>query len=334
MFKKLLKKVLKKVLPPSIIQLLKKMVKPFEEGNPLNEHKVIVSCPHCNAAEYQYIYSDLKIAKCKACDLIYARVRYGDEYWADHYSNAYLEGAEEVQYDNVFAPKDAVSALLTENDFSWFEQQARDAIPHFIEAFNTTPEALQNKKFLEVGTGWGRILLTAKQLGMEPVGYEICLPNCKLGNDLGLDIRHEDFSKAVVASNCFEYIYLFHSLEHFVNPTEYLKAIYESCAPEGYIYISVPNFDCFWHEMLETEWPWLSPDGHLTQFTTETLKMVVQDAGFTVLSCTTEMDTNPTGCNYDVAAKHLKKSGPDIVDFLTELNGESKGESIVLLGRK
>lgn len=241
-----------------------------------------------------------------------------------------MEGAQYTQYTNISAPLSAIHALLERGDDEWFVSQARTETNWLMDIFGLA----KGKKFLEIGPGWGRMLLAAKLLGMEPTGYELSTPNCELGKKLGLDMRNEDFCNSEVISE-YDNIYLSHSLEHTQNPKKLLSLLYHYCAQDGNMFIAVPNFNSWWHECLGEKWPWLSPKDHLIHFTPKTLQMMIKNAGFNIKKCTTCMSYDPDFDNYKlVKEKFGYNDSHTIIKKLKQLEREGKGESIWIYAKK
>lgn len=291
------------------------------------------NCPYCGNDVVEKVYPSRHVARCCSCGLVFTVTEYSDEELQNHYSSTYLRVSKKGNYTNVSAPQDEISKLLSTHDSSWFEAQAADLMGWLPKVFGR--DSGESCNFLEIGTGWGRVCLAAKMIGWKPIGYELAEPNCEIGGLLGLDIRNEDFCQTDAPTDFFDCIFLSHSFEHVHSPKKTMDKLYSSCAKGGVIFLAVPNFSSFWHECRGEKWEWLCPKEHLTHFTCETLEMIVQNAGFSVLENTTYMSTDPQSMNYKLLASKLETQDSNLIqEKLKAMELERKGESIWITAKK
>jgi SAM-dependent methyltransferase len=165
----------------------------------------------------------------------------------------------------------------------WSSNDRQAAINQGLEDTIRRKKLLQtivsNCKWLDIGTGAGGILdelssLASTIAAVEP--QKIVRNNLKkLGYDVYPNIE------SVNASN-FDLVTLFHVFEHFTNPLEDLKSIFQRMASKGKILIEVPHANDFLISFLEHEsfkkftfW-----SEHLILHTRNSLNRFLEKAGF------------------------------------------------------
>lgn len=146
-------------------------------------------------------------------------------------------------------------------------------------------ESEQGGLVLDVGGGGGLFLRMLADRGH---------PNV-VGLHFGLDTATVAFSEAGVRSVCGTLsrapfppgscaaITLFHVLEHLYEPAGYLDAAHQLLAPDGHLYIQVPNASCWQFLLLGEHWSGLDVPRHLVHFRSRDLETLLTDRGFEIL---------------------------------------------------
>ena len=247
-------------------------------------------CVNCCSDEYDIIYPEYSIVRCKKCNLVYSRKRKSDEELKSYYSSEYCEYAKEGNYDAVGVPNEAMDAFLTKDDKTFFHNISK-CYEDFLKGKILSSYACNTQKtFIEVGCAWGACLLAAQKLGFTSVGFEISKSNCELAAKLGLDARNEEFSQADIQSASASIVFFSHSFEHITAPNDYLRKAYNVLEDGGILFLEVPNFNSYWHYRTGRTWMWLDPIAHVAQYTGEVLCNMVRAAGFTIKACATRCD--------------------------------------------
>ena len=184
----------------------------------------------------------------------------------------------------------------------WFEKELAEYRAGLWNAYYTYLIRLADEMefILDWGCGFGWFVDFCREAnrfywieGLEPSLSAIDKGESVLGP---LPIRS---SRKELEVNTFDTIYLMLVLEHIVNPTKFLREIYDKISIGGQIVIVVPN-DL---NPLQTRLGYtgfISPV-HVNYFTTDTLRHVMTEAGFTIIheSTTFPMELFPLlGINY------------------------------------
>jgi len=153
-----------------------------------------------------------------------------------------------------------------------------------------------NRKWMDIGTGSGGILdelspLASQTYAVEP--QKIARDSLKqLGYNVYQSIEN-------ITEKDIEVVTLFHVFEHFTNPLEDLKLIFQKMNSQGKIVIEVPHAKDFLISFLENEnfkkftfW-----SEHLILHTRQSLTVFLENSGFE--------DIVVTGCQRYPLANHL-----------------------------
>ncbi len=303
-------------------------------SNIINKDKKIhnTKCPLCASMDYTMVYNRYDIVQCQRCKFIYSKKQIKDP--KKFYSSAYLEESRENQYVNVGAPIEAIENLLQHDDASYFHDYVASkkiSIDDIMKRIDISSE----EEALEIGGGWGYFAFHLVKSGIQTTVFELCSDNCRIGQKLGICMRNEDFLEAKIKENHFKFCYMIHSLEHVKEPRKYIIKLHSALKQGGYIYISVPNWDSYWHKQSKESWEWLDPTAHLSYFTHRTLCKLLEDSHFEVFESGTSMVLGTDQPNYIWALQDPNiKDKSAIVEFLREQNKEHRGESVYVFARK
>ena len=199
---------------------------------------------------------DISVLKCKKSGVIFLSR-------SEHMNVSYYEEKEGFRYWSAGDRKHAVN--IGHED----KLRRKELLQHIVT----------NRKWMDIGTGSGGILdelsiLASKVLAVEP--QKIARDSLKkLGYDVYPDIES-------VTESEIDVITLFHVFEHFTNPLEDLKLIYQRMSSNGKLFIEVPHANDFLISFLEYEsfkkftfW-----SEHLCLHTRHSLKRFLEEAGF------------------------------------------------------
>ena len=146
---------------------------------------------------------------------------------------------------------------------------------------------------LDVGAGSGEFAFLMSQQGKDVIGIE---PNAGYAaycrEDLGLDGRTAHLSRDLFEGEAFDLIRLNHVLEHLNDPVGYLAMIANWLAPEGRLYVEVPNIETYAREKSRGN---MFHYGHIFNFNPWTLRTAAGLAGLTECGDTAVRGANSTG---------------------------------------
>jgi SAM-dependent methyltransferase len=150
---------------------------------------------------------------------------------------------------------------------------------------------------LDVGCGRGLTLHFLREAGYQPVGVELSPLAASHARDvLGLDVRTGDFLAQPFASDHFEAVIFWHSLEHMDDSIRALERAWEILKPGGLLVVAVPNIASIQAASTGREWFHLDVPRHYVHFSARGLGDALRQRGFRILSVAHfSMEQNPYG---------------------------------------
>lgn len=233
-----------------------------------------VLCPMCGISPTPFAvdYQGFTLCRCSSCGLEFVSPRL-----------SYDELADKVYSDNYFPKRDGKNKPSPET-------------VHYIDRQLNDFERLlgKQKKVLDIGCGNGAFLDFAREAGWTIAGADIKLSpdaralNCPLweGRLQAIDFGDERF----------DLIRLNHVLEHTQDPLQELRICRELVTPKGILYLSVPNITGISPRLKSIQsrlhlkshrWRHYAAMHHLFFFSPQTLRSIVERAGFRVLDWNT-----------------------------------------------
>lgn len=188
---------------------------------------------------------------------------------------------------------------------------------HFLER---TAGRATNKRLLDVGCGDGSFLLAARDAGWNVMGTEI---NPRPARAFGLDVRHT--LNDIDHTERFDYVTMWHSLEHMKDIKSTLLLIAGLLTPQGRLIIAVPDNSSLQARLFGPRWLHLDVPRHLYHFDPGSLHFSLENAGFHVCrSRHHEIEYNLIGWSQS-AMNYLNPTPNIFLDFLT---GKGKDHSV------
>lgn len=238
---------------------------------------VTVPCPLCGSSARRDVYREhgaLQVSECAECSLIYTSTRAKDPehvYWGD--AEKYYEEARLI--------------------FQGKKPHHRD--PNYLEELDLIRRCKPTGRFLDVGCNMGMLLRLVTSKGWTGVGVEPSPTLSSMAREhFGLDV-HNCFLNDLPASleHSFDVVALSDVFEHVTSPLEFLAQADRYLKPDGIVYIKVPNarWNLFKQRVLKLlgrqpkQGVWDSYE-HVVHYTSETLRQMLEKAGFEVLRIT------------------------------------------------
>lgn len=225
-----------------------------------------MNCPVCKSNKFEtFSWGKAKIEFCRSCSLYFSN---------DH--------SDKVQYYKTNYRIDSTDEF--ENNF-----RRLSLIPQYYKLVQQIKNYLPQKaQILDYGCSNGLFIDEIRRYGFSCFGVEINEVAKKYAQAIGIEVKSElkDFNIT------FDAITFWHSLEHLTAPKEVLKYTHHFLKNDGYIFIRVPNFDCLWSKLLKDRWIWFQPQNHISHFTVESLKKLLESSNFQIIHAKEQRPNN------------------------------------------
>lgn len=139
----------------------------------------------------------------------------------------------------------------------------------------------KTKRLWEIGCAGGRLCRRFMDVGWEATGCEPAPELAAEAEALGVTVWR-GFAEQELESHPdarFEMIVFFHVLEHLLDPLGFLLTLKERLSADGCLYLEVPNILEPWGDLKD-----FFPAFHLHVFSSETLAILLERAGFRVVA--------------------------------------------------
>lgn len=189
------------------------------------------SCPLCGGLNFHVIscimqhHLDLNTVICLACSFVFTNPLPEKSIYDKFYSESYAD-----YYGHI--------ASRPPND-------SHGAIPEFIRRkinWISSISPLTGKRLVEVGPGQGLFLWCAQQSGADVIGIEpskTFFETLTAHNIPSVFGSLEKYNSVTLGH--FDFVVMFHVLEHFYDPNAALEQARELLINEGYLVLEVPN---------------------------------------------------------------------------------------------
>lgn len=222
------------------------------------------NCPNCNSGEYKIYLTegDFKIVKCSKCSLVYLlNIPDESEIYEDYYKI----------------------------EFSKDDYSKDSKFPHLSEIYTINDQRLYYLKklkikgsLLDIGCGTGLFLHTARNYGYDVSGIDVSQTALKFAREsFKLNVSEKKVEDLISQNKKYDFVTLWHVLEHFANPKEELTKIKQLLNPDGILLIEVPNLNSIKFKLSKSKWKGGNhPLYHRSFFTDKTLKETLNLSGF------------------------------------------------------
>lgn len=235
------------------------------------------NCPVCNCPEITFYISctdhlvtgkDFDLYKCRECDFLFTQ-----DYPEEFEIGSYYDSSEYISH--------------SDSDKTIFEkgyQFARKLMLNRKKSIIRKASRLNCGSILDIGSGTGHFMNAMKIAGWQTKGIEINKSAREYSaSKFGLNvIPPEEIS--TLPDKEFDIISMWHVLEHFHNPGNYLMEVRRLLKPGGTVLVALPNNSSADSKHYSSEWAAYDVPRHLWHFNSATFSMFTGQHGFSVLS--------------------------------------------------
>lgn len=189
------------------------------------------------------------------------------------------ELTEEIYKENYFK-KGKEKKEFGYSDYDADKEPMRIIFEDYLEK---AEELTAGRKIFDIGAATGYFLDLAKKRGWETHGSDISRYASETAGKKGHKVIYGDLTDMEIKEK-FNVVTLWDVLEHLKDPGEYLKIANNLLESGGILFINTVNIQSTWAKLLGKRWHLIVPPEHLFYFSPKSLKMLLENAGFKILS--------------------------------------------------
>jgi SAM-dependent methyltransferase len=193
-----------------------------------------------------------------------------------------------LRCDHIFADPypapDFISSLYGEVEDPLYDQEAEGRAKNFIPILDRLDKLCPERGILfDVGAATGILGDAARNRGwrvdgIDPSAWAVRYAAAKYG----LTLREGGFEDAVVAAGSGRVVTMIDFIEHTPRPVEAVAKAFALLAPEGVLCLVTPDIHSLAARLAGRRWWHLRP-GHLAYYSKESLRVLLEEAGFRIL---------------------------------------------------
>lgn len=235
-------------------------------------------CNLCNSENKNILFKEgvaqiHQIVQCNNCGLMYAfplKINKQEKYW---------EGTKDKNIDNL-----KKNFEIDQNDLQhMIYQKEKIQVKDFATSIDFVEEILgRTGKALEIGSSRGFFLNELCKRGWEVIGIEPSETRL-IDSPFKYKIFNQKFEDIIFPENSFDVIFLFHVIEHLLDPSEVLSKFYKILKTGGVVVIETPTYDTISFKILKHRERSLWCSGHFFFFTKNTLRRLCENNQFKII---------------------------------------------------
>jgi 2-polyprenyl-3-methyl-5-hydroxy-6-metoxy-1,4-benzoquinol methylase len=168
--------------------------------------------------------------------------------------------------------------------FRWLEKTYREFVAadhvRFLD-YCARKNVRGHKLLLDIGCGSGTFLHVARLHGYVPHGMDASARAVEIAHkQYGYPTCQGEIGNKIWGDRRFDFITMFHVLEHLPDPRLGLRYAGELLKSTGILIIQVPNISSLQARMFRSLWYGLDVPRHVINFTPEALDFLLRDMGF------------------------------------------------------
>jgi 2-polyprenyl-3-methyl-5-hydroxy-6-metoxy-1,4-benzoquinol methylase len=226
--------------------------------------RVRTACPVCGDDRHQPLYAKYgyMVVACPGCRVRYVNPRPTPEQLKRFYREQYFVGDE------------SGTIHLQHRDIKLGSARLRLALAR---------EFSGKGSLLDIGCGGGLLVQAATEEGWTAIGMDPSASGLRAARRASpVRLVAGQLESAPFKSRRFEVITAMDVLEHVFSPETSLQAARQLLAPNGLLLIETPNMAGWLPRLLGSHHPWVRPPEHLTYFTPDTLRRLLEHTGFRI----------------------------------------------------
>ena len=247
-----------------------------------------ICCPICEASDpirfaegqdrfFRVARGQFRLLRCRQCRCIFQYPMPQERVLERYYPERYWWKA---------APPDAsrLRRALSRLEEVYRRLVLRDHVRFLVRSASKMRQGIVGRTLLDIGCGNGAFLSGAGRRGFVPCGLDVSSEAVELARNQGLDVRVGPVGCDAWAGSQFDFVTMFHIVEHLADPCSALRWVQGLLAPGGSLIVQVPNVDSFQARLFGRRWYGLDVPRHLVNFSPESIACLFRRAGFEILA--------------------------------------------------
>ena len=140
----------------------------------------------------------------------------------------------------------------------------------------------RERRVFEIGAATGTDLLEFRAAGWDVSGCEPSAKACEVAKQRGVTLQNCTAEAAELAAQHYGCVLINNVFEHLHDPVRVLAKVREGLVEGGALVMIVPNHASWTARTFGAAWPGYDPPRHLWGFTPQSLRALLNRAGFTV----------------------------------------------------
>jgi len=217
--------------------------------------------------EILFVKKGFHYVRCNECGMVYTNPALKDSIYKEMYE-------KEACWDEF------IEILKTENQRKYDEikfNYGLDKVSNFVSSGKT----------LDIGCSIGVFLEVAQKRGWEAYGLELNKKAYEYARNNKLNVDNKMLNHSKYAGIKFDLITMWDVLEHAVYPKKLLSSTFNQLADNGALLVLTPNINSLAARVMHKECNVFEGSSHVSLFSVETLKRILEESGF----CVVHMET-------------------------------------------
>ena len=227
------------------------------------EECAAIPCTLCRSCSFIPHFNGY--VRCSSCSLVQVNPQPLPINISERYNNG--SGQEYLAYEK---NNEAIFLRLGElalQDAGFFDLEA-DLLP-------------AGPRVLDIGSAIGALPALLKNRGWAVQCVEISVPQALYCRERGLETSTLPLEDNHFLDQSFDAVIASHLIEHLNDPGSFVREVHRILKPNGRFYITTPNIDGFQAKIFGSRWRSAIFD-HLYLFSAKTLRLILEQSGFTV----------------------------------------------------
>ena len=259
-------------------------MKPHAEFSSLpNGFPATASCPICHAAQLSALppgrdrlfglaKGAFHLLRCASCECIFQNPLPDKGRLGEFYPQEYWWPGQ--------APQENLRTRIFRNLEKTYRELVVQDHARFVKKWAGKLSS-DEKLLLDVGCGNGTFLHAAASHGFVPHGMDVSARAVEIARkEYGYPVRQGEIGAKVWDDCRFDFITMFHVMEHLPDPRLALKYARELLRPAGVLILQVPNVSSMQARIFGSRWSGLDVPRHLVNFTPRSLALLLEEEGY------------------------------------------------------